>query len=353
MSETIRLFTRPSYDAKKPHIVFPCFHAGFGDWVLINRIAAYVKRACPDAMLVLAVPGVGNPRAFLKETAHVNLWADAVCEVPCPEICADLNEHGGEGVHAADAALGAWLSGLSAVSVYRYSEYPRLSAFPNAVNAQVSAQRVFDLDREIADNGYLRTFVPTFASRTTVGRLTDAARSAKKIVFHAKDADDAAQFFRVFAMIAAQEPLVVFAIGAGDAAFFDEPWCVKLAADLCSVDMLAALLLEADLFAGNISGPMHLASAIGTKCIAYYFREWTMLDWAPRQPKPFFETVYKQAYGHDGEKIDEPKAYGRENANVARFEPVADVRLYDAVTHMLRRPKVDWFCADREGVACG
>ena len=99
-----KVLAKATYDASRPHCVFPCFHAGFGDWVLVNRIAAYVKRRDPVSMLVMAVPAEGNPRTFLRDLAMRNVWVDAVCEVPCPEVTGDLAA-GGHGTAQADAVL--------------------------------------------------------------------------------------------------------------------------------------------------------------------------------------------------------------------------------------------------------
>lgn len=51
--------------------------------------------------------------------------------------------------------------------------------------------------------------------------------------------------------------------------FRSEPRVVSLAGDI-ALGELAALLMQASLYIGNDSGPMHLAATVGTPCIAFF-----------------------------------------------------------------------------------
>jgi heptosyltransferase-2 len=81
---------------------------------------------------------------------------------------------------------------------------------------------------------------------------------------------------------------IVLAGGPGDRAAFAELRAalrVPVAADLSSlpIDALAAALARVDLLVSNDSGPVHLASAVGTPVLALYGPT-SMVRWGPRPP---------------------------------------------------------------------
>lgn len=330
--ENIRIICKRP-DDKGRIILFPGFFCGIGDWVLINQLMRHIKKENPDHMIAAAVCRTDGFFSVYSDICRLNPDIDILIEIPWGS-CRDFDIHGlfsaknDYGVSPlvwAEALLLLFLKDYAVEKIYKYTSRPLLLNHKNEVKIISHAQHLLDIQKIFSEHKNIPG-LQAQADRIALAWRTFETLDLKghrKIMLHVKFQEDLDLFIDVFDSLAqSRDDFSVFRVGREDLNVPQRSWLCDLFNEKYDIRDVAGLLQGSDLFCGNISGPMHLAAALGKKCVTVYFREFTGLLWDPVLPGNMYRAFYKKAIGHDGLEIKSPRNYGIKNKNVKCFEQV-------------------------------